>query len=200
MDHHFLSIKEAAKQYVVSDVTLRRLAREITRDERHESREYVRPGSVELLKLKEEKKPFEYELSTRLLGLRYKKVGEDSGEGSDTVNETRADVGSAAMNLLESTNDLLRDQLRVKDEQIRQLNDSLRSMQQQQNATNVLLVQLSERIPLLQGGTPDRTASAKRSPKISSKPAGRKEQSGGVVARLFRRSRSKARSAQPNGG
>ena len=39
MDHDFLSIKQASQQYDVSDVTLRRLAREITREDGHELRD-----------------------------------------------------------------------------------------------------------------------------------------------------------------
>jgi len=152
MDDEFLSIKQAAERYVVSDVTLRRLAREITRDEHHEYREYVRPPAADLRTLKQENKPFEYELCTKLLGLRYKQVQDESEEGTAKVNDKREDVGTAAMNLLQSTNDLLHGQLQVKDDQIRQLNESLRAMQQQQNATNMLLVRLSERIPLLAEG------------------------------------------------
>ena len=47
------------------------------------------------------------------------------------------------------TFELLREQLTVKDEQIKQLNESLRAMQQQQSGTNMLLVRLSERLPML---------------------------------------------------
>ena len=149
MDQQFLTIKQATERYVVSDITLRRLAREITRDGGHEFREYIRPIRAELEQFKRENRPFEYELSTKLLGLRYKLRSPDTEEGSATIGDTRADVGTAAMSILESTNDLLREQLHVKDDQIRQLNESLRAMQQQQNATTAVLVRLTERIPLL---------------------------------------------------
>jgi len=213
MDQEFLTIKQAAERYVVSDMTLRRLARDITRDEKHELREYVRPGSLELGELKRDNKPFEYELSTKLVGLRYKQREPRSEEGSGEVGDTRADVGSAAMIILESTNDLLRDQLKVKDEQIRQLNESLRAMQQQQNATNVLLVRLSERIPLLSEGgsakaeaTEERTVDVqtveagvgKKKPKASVNKTGKpktkpkKPQSRGVLSRWFRSARADA--------
>ena len=69
MDHDFLSIKQASQQYDVSDVTLRRLAREITREEGHELRDLIRPGAAELTALKANNKPFEYELRVDLLGI-----------------------------------------------------------------------------------------------------------------------------------
>jgi uncharacterized protein YydD (DUF2326 family) len=217
MDHEFLSIKQAADRYVVSDVTLRRLAREISRDDQHEFRAYVRPGAAELKALREENKPFEYELSTKLLGVRYKQRDADAEEGSTTISEAQADVGSAAVGVLESTNELLRDQLKVKDEQIRQLNESLRAMQQQQSATNMLLVRLSERIPLLAEGTPaksevpaqqqpvdaqtvqDQTrkkpakAPTKKSKQPKQKPKAKQpSESRGVLGRWFRKSPANA--------
>ena len=82
MDHEYLSIKQASERYVVSDVTLRRLAREITREDGHELRELIRPSAAELKQLKEERKPFEYELSTKLLSLRYKEREASAEEGS----------------------------------------------------------------------------------------------------------------------
>lgn len=152
MDHEFLTIKAATQRYVVSEVTLRRLAREITREDGHEFRDYVRPGAAEMKELRLEKRPFEYELSTQLLGVRYKEQKAETEEGSGDVEDVKSDTGSGAVDVLESTNDLLREQLKVKDDQIRQLNESLRSFQQQQNATNMLLVRLSERMPMLNEG------------------------------------------------
>jgi hypothetical protein len=92
----------------------------------------------------------------------------------------------------------------VKDEQIRQLNESLRAMQQQQNATNMLLVRLSERIPLLVEGTAKRAAPATESPagegatakpetpKKAAKAEPRKTEKRGVWGRWFRREPAKA--------
>jgi len=200
MDHQFLSIRQAAERYSVSEVTLRRLAREVTRDERHELREYVRPGQAELDRLRSENKPFEYELSTKLLGLRYQLQSQSPEEGSPVIEDARADIGSAATKVLESTNELLREQLKVKDDQIRQLNDSLRAMQQQQNATTAVLVRLSERIPLLSGPEPQRADAVNVDAKERKTPAAEKQptkkhpkahptpaQSGGVFSRWFRR-------------
>lgn len=200
MDHQFLTIRQAAERYSVSEVTLRRLAREVTRDERHELREYVRPGQAELEALRSENKPYEYELSTKLLSLRYQLKTQTPEEGSPVIEDARADIGSATTKVLESTNELLREQLKVKDDQIRQLNDSLRAMQQQQSATNMILVRLSERIPLLAGPEPQRAdtmnvdakerkapAAEKQPAKKQPKPRPATTQSGGVFSRWFRR-------------
>lgn len=213
MDHEFLRIRAATERYDVSEVTLRRLAREITRAEGHEFREYLHPGEAELKQLRLENKPFEYELSTRLLGIRYKERKADSEKGGGAAEEAKTETGAGAMGVLESTNDLLREQLKVKDDQIRQLNDSLRAMQQQQNATSMLMVRLSERIPLLAEGTSVRAevaeertvtdavtsetiaekkesirARATKMPKANVK----KPESRGVFSRLFRRESAKA--------
>jgi len=203
MDHEFLTIKQAAERYVVSDITLRRLAREITRDDKHQFGECVRPGVSQLEELKRDNKPFEYELNTKLLGVRYKQRERESEEGSGEVGDARADVGSAAMSVLESTNDLLRDQLKVKDEQIRQLNESLRAMQQQQTATTMVLTRLTERLPLLTEAGEARVRGAMVKTKRAAKPVKKKTmarkkppakrpltRSGGVFGRLFRRERA----------
>jgi len=154
MAHRFLPLKEAAKQYEASEVTLRRLAREIVKDATHEHRTLVRPSVAEYEAVQKRNGQFEYEISTQLLELKYKRVGQSGGEEDPMIADAQADVGSAAMKVLEDTNSLLREQLAVKDEQIRQLNESLRAMQQQQNATTMVLARLSERLPLLSAGTP----------------------------------------------
>jgi len=217
MDHDFLSIKQASQRYVVSDVTLRRLAREITREDGHEFREYIRPGATELKQLKEEGKPFEYELSTKLLSLRYKDRHASAEEGSGS-GEGEKDQTDASTSIPDPTFELLREQLKVKDEQIRQLNESLRAMQQQQNGTNMLLVRLSERLPLLSEPVPVESkseatvdsqtvekeepapaktvAAKKKAAQKRRKPKPKKTGSGGVFSRWFRSVPAKAGAAK----
>jgi uncharacterized protein YydD (DUF2326 family) len=221
MEHAFLTIKQASERYEVSDVTLRRLAREITRDDAHQFRDCVRPGCEQLKALRNENKPFEYELSTRLLGVRYQVRGAETEEGSGTEEERAEKEAATATGILESTNEVLRAQLKVKDDQIRQLNESLRSMQQQQNATNVLLVRLSERIPMLTEGSAAKAEATEgqavdaeavveskkeKSPRQAAKRAGKKKgttkkkakpaRSRGVLGRWFRRAPTKAAAAK----
>jgi hypothetical protein len=189
------------------------MAREITREDGHEFREYVHPRAEELQQLREEKRPFEYELSTKLLGIRYAERREATEEGSAGVEDVKAHTGSAAMGVLESTNDLLREELKAKNDQIRQLNDSLRAMQHQQNATNVSLVRLSERIPMLSEGTPvkaegktrtgdanvvaEETVEGKKAQKQRArKPKTRRQEGGGVLSKLFWSAVAKAASAK----
>lgn len=216
MDHDFLSIKQASERYLVSDVTLRRLAREITREEGDEFREYIRPGAAELKQLKEEGRPFEYELSTKLLNLRYKERSAKAEEGSSSGGEGKHET-NASTSIPDSTFELFREQLKVKDEQIRQLNESLRAMQQQQNGTNMLLVRLSERLPLLsepvpveskseatvesqtaqkEKPAPAKTVAAKKTVQKRTKPKPKKPQSRGVLSRWFRSAAARARAAQ----
>lgn len=154
MEHRFYTIKQAAERYDVADITLRRLVREITKRSGHEQRDLVRPSAADLATLRQENRPFEYEISTKLLGLRYRERGEKAEEGSGSGGEDGSSSPASALGLLQSTNDLLRQQLLVKDEQIRQLNESLRAMQQQQNATSMVLTRLSDRLPLLAGPEP----------------------------------------------
>jgi hypothetical protein len=162
MDHQFITIKQATERYAVADITLRRLVRDITKNAAHEQREFVRPSAADLDRFRKENRPFEYEISTKLLALRYAERDQGAGEGTGRVADVQDAVGSAAMGVLESTNELLREQLKVKDEQIRQLNDSLRAMQQQQTATTAVLVRLSERLPLLA----ERTSAERQSPAV----------------------------------
>ena len=216
MEHDFLSIKQASERYVVSDVTLRRLAREITREDRDEFREYIRPGAAELKQLKEEGRPFEYELSTKLLNLRYKERNAKAEEGNSSSG-AKKDETNASTSIPDPAFELFREQLKVKDEQIRQLNESLRAMQQQQNGTNMLLVRLSERLPLLSEPVPleskseatvesqtvqneepapaKTVAAKKKTAQKRTKTKPKKPQSRGVFRRWFR-SPTKAGAAQ----
>ena len=197
MPHTFLPIREAAKRYEASEITLRRLVREVVKDPKHEYRSFVRPSAADFAAFQKSNKSFEYEISTQLLDLRYGQIDAAKTADDALVADAQADIGSAAMSVLRSTNDLLRDQLHVKDDQIRQLHESLRAMQQQQNATNVLLVRLSERIPLLSEPSPVRAdvAEAKTDdgPEAGSKSEGKAtkkkaetKRGGGVFGRWFR--------------
>lgn len=199
-------------------MTLRRLAREITREDGHELRNLIRPGGTELKQLKEENKPFEYELGTKLLDLRYKEREARAEEGSGHDDEKKGE-SETTKSIPDSTFELLREQLTVKDEQIKQLNESLRAMQQQQNGTNMLLVRLSERLPMLsepmsaevksEATVEPETVEAepmqktkpvsatkgnrkKRTPQENVKAKSTKKQSGGVFSRWLRSAPAKA--------
>ena len=203
MAHQFLPLKEAARRYETSEVTLRRLARDVVKDASHEHRALVRPSAMEYEAILKGSGQFEYEISTQLLELKYKRVDQSGGGEDQIIADAQADVGSAAMKVLENTNSLLKEQLAVKDEQIRQLNDSLRAMQQQQNATTMVLARLSERLPLLSAGTPmaaetsdgrsparaEYTSVKNGSRRKTTTTSGKKDGKRGFIGRWFYRSR-----------
>lgn len=134
MNNSFLSIKDAAQQYGKAEITIRRLVRSLTKDGRNRDRKYVNPDVVEVKELRKKQKAFAYAISRefleRLYGL--------SGETPVIQNKEQQTETSIAI-------ESLRDQLHVKDEQIRALNQTLESLSERQRETNILMKGLQEK-------------------------------------------------------
>lgn len=135
MNNSFLSIKDAAQQYGKAEITIRRLVRSLTKDGRNRDRKYVNPDVVEVKELRKKQKAFAYAISRefleRLYGL--------SGETPVIQNKEQQTETSIAI-------ESLRDQLHVKDEQIRALNQTLESLSERQRETNILMKGLQEKL------------------------------------------------------
>ena len=136
MRKHFLPLKIAIHDYVVSLITLRRLVREIVKDPNHKHRPLVRPTPEEFSELKENNRPFEYEISTELLDLKYTQRV-DVLEGDPAIDDRRADAGGAALNIIDG-NEFLLDQLTEKDKQIAKLQNAVEHLAESQRLQNMI--------------------------------------------------------------
>lgn len=136
-DTQFLTIKEAAEKYGKAEITIRRFVRGVLKAEDQKQREQIRPLPGEVEKLKKKSKPFTYSVSADLLEDQYgKDAGKTSAAKKAKINEV---ADEAFLELLKKTNSSLEEQLRVKDQQIKSLNQSLDDLGERQRETNVLM-------------------------------------------------------------
>ncbi len=145
MTTEFLSIKEAADRYQKAEITIRRLVRDIIKKAQHEEREHVRPSPAEIKTLKMKKKPYAYTVSSELLARAYNRAMA-SNPGESVAEGTEATPPTPYKKLLEQMNDELRGQLKVKDDQIRALNQALDGLSERQRETNILMKGLQEKL------------------------------------------------------
>jgi hypothetical protein len=142
MTTEYLTIKEAAEKYQKAEITMRRLVRSIVQAAQHEDRDLVKPAPAQANKLKKLHKPFTYSISQQLLEKRY-----GAGAGAETAPAEeipKKEVHNQLSELLLKTNDQLSDQLKVKDDQIRALTQTLDDLSERQRETNILMKGLQE--------------------------------------------------------
>lgn len=149
MPQEFLTIKEASVRYRKSEVTIRRIIRDIVRKSSHKDRLYIKPAIREKQKLIRKRQPFAYTISTylldRLYGMAAKPIPEKRGEEEPREAD---DQGNAALAIFRRITANLEEQLRVKDGQIHSLNQALDNLSERQRETNILMKGLQERLLL----------------------------------------------------
>lgn len=150
----FLTLKEASRGYEVSVTTLRRLVREVVKDAEHEHRHLVQPSVQDYEKVRESK-DFEYQISMELLALKYKQTGDGEGQGTGKAGDLQADMGAAALKVLEDSAAIWQEQCKVKDGQIKSLHEQINSLlntidglSEGQRMTNLVMKTLDERLRL----------------------------------------------------
>ena len=148
MEHNHLSIKEAADRYQKAEITIRRLVRSIVKKSQSKDRALIEPSPADALKLKNKRKPFSYSLSSALLE---KHFGAAKSQGRRTGD---ANHGSDYIRLLEETNMKFQQQLSVKDDQIRAMQQSVESLAERQREMNVLMKGLQQQLLLTSGKDP----------------------------------------------
>ena len=85
--------------------------------------------------------------------------GQTDETGQPTTDETRQD--SEVITLLKETTGLLKNQLKVKDEQIKDLGGKIDQLIERDRETNILLKGLQEKVLMLEQPTPDQTGQEK---------------------------------------
>ena len=145
-----LSIKEAADKYQKAEITIRRFVRSVVESKNKEERAGIHPPPKEVKELKKKSKHFTYHISNDLLE---KKFGEKAQSKSSAKKKSasKKEDGEYA-DLLQKMNAGLMDQMKVKDEQIRALNQSLDEMTARQRETNIIMKGFQEQF-LLQSGS-----------------------------------------------
>ena len=132
-----ITIKEAAERYGKAEITIRRLIRSIVKNAEHSDREHIHPSPDKVQKLKKNNKPFTYSVNKLLLDKVYGEV--------QKVKEAQQAMATAGSTALDGEYfSLLKNQLDVKDEQIRALTQSLDEMNARTREMNVLMKGMQE--------------------------------------------------------
>ena len=149
MDQTHLSIKEAADRYQRAEITIRRLVRSIVKKSQSKDRLLIQPLPAEALKLKNKRKPFSYSLSAALLEKHFGAAKPHAASSSGKTSH-----GSDYIRLLEETNMKFQEQLSVKDDQIRAMQQSVESLAERQREMNILMKGLQQQLLLTSGQDP----------------------------------------------
>lgn len=145
MKNAFLTIKEAAERFGKAEITVRRLVRNVVQRAKGPDRRLIRPSMSDAERLRRQKKPYSYSISTDLLKKSY---GDAMAKVAETLRSKPGgeDPEESLMNILRTANAQLERQLGVKDEQIKALNQSLEDLSERQRETNILMKGLQERL------------------------------------------------------
>ena len=146
MDQH-LTVSEAREFTGKSESTIQRLLREITSDPQHVDRLFILPSAAEVERRKAAKEPYAWKIDRQLLLRRFPQ--EDAVESG----------GTAAAGFVNSPGELvmqvLQEQLRSKDEQLRTLekqldrkDEQIASLNDRMWESNVLMRELQQRLAI----------------------------------------------------
>jgi len=149
----YLSIKEAADRYQKAEITIRRFVRGVVQSKNKEERLGIHPSPKDVEQLKKKSKYFTYKISADLLEKKFGDTAESVSSSSHKAKSKKED--GDYVHLLQNMNTSLMDQMKVKDDQIRALNQSLDEMTARQREMNILMKGLQEQFLLTSGKSAD---------------------------------------------
>ena len=146
MDQH-LSVSEAREFTGKSESTIKRLLREIVADPQHVDRLFILPSAEEVERRKTAKEPYVWKIDRQLLMRRFPQ--EDAAESGGVTD------GGPVMTHVELVMQVLQEQLKSKDEQMRTLekqldrkDDQIASLNERMRESNVLMRELQQRLAI----------------------------------------------------
>ncbi len=146
MDQH-LTVSEAREFTGKSESTIKRLLREITGDPQHADRSYILPSAEEVERRKGAKEPYAWKIDRQLLLRRFPQDDPAESGGGAARGPVIAPV--------ELVMQVLQEQLRSKDEQMRTLekqldrkDDQIASLNERMRESNVLMRELQQRLAI----------------------------------------------------
>lgn len=142
----YLTVKEAMKLVGKSESTIKRLLREITKQDDHEDRDLIQPSHSDVEERRKAREPYIWKISSDLLEKRYPKENAEQGtEAAERTSTTRSVDNEIIA--------VLRDQLESKDRQIQTLENQLdkkdvqiSNQHERMRETNTLMRDLQQRL------------------------------------------------------
>ena len=146
MDQH-LTVSEARQFTGKSESTIKRLLREIVADPQHADRLFILPSAEEVERRKAAKEPYVWKIDRQLLLRRFPQE-----EAAESGGATQAGPASTHTELVMQ---VLQEQLKSKDEQLRTLekqldrkDDQIASLNERMRESNVLMRELQQRLAI----------------------------------------------------
>lgn len=147
MDQH-LSVTEARKLTGKSDSTIKRMIREIVQDAGHPERSFILPSHEEVERRKKSNEPYVWKIDRELLRRRFD-VG---GQSTEPVEATTPATGEGEHGIVLQ---VLREQLKSKDDQLRTLetqldrkDEQISNLNERMRESNILMKELQQRLAI----------------------------------------------------
>ncbi len=147
MDQH-LSVTEARKLTGKSDSTIKRMIREIVQDAGHAERSFILPSHDEVERRKKSNEPYVWKIDRELLRRRFD-VG---GQSAEPVEAPPQAAGGGEQSIVFQ---VLREQLKSKDDQLRTLetqldrkDDQISNLNERMRESNILMKELQQRLAI----------------------------------------------------
>lgn len=167
MDQH-LTVTEARKLTGKSDSTIKRMIREITQDANHSDRSFILPSHDEVERRKKASAPYVWRIDRELLRRRFD-VGGQSDEEEKPMQHA---IGGGDPDIVLQ---VLREQLKSKDDQLRtletQLNrkdEQIANLNERMRESNILMKELQQRLAITAPAVSSTTAGIVDRPKQGS--------------------------------
>lgn len=146
MDQH-LTVSEARAFTGKSESTIKRLLREIMADPKHADRRFILPSAEEVERRKAASEPYAWRIDRHLLLRRFPQEDATESEGVEAGGPVSAHT--------ELVMQVLQEQLKSKDEQLRTLekqldrkDDQIASLNERMRESNVLMRELQQRLAI----------------------------------------------------
>ncbi|MCA9095096.1 MAG: hypothetical protein KDA68_16535 [Planctomycetaceae bacterium] len=147
MDQH-LTVTEARKLTGKSDSTIKRMIREVTADPKHSERSFILPSHEEVERRKAAGEPYVWKIDRELLRRRFDAPEPEAADDAPTASTSGGGEHDVVLQVL-------REQLKSKDEQLRTLetqldrkDEQISNLNERMRESNVLMKELQQRLAI----------------------------------------------------
>lgn len=157
----FLSIKEAAERAEKAEITIRRYVQSVVKDKpKSAHRKLIQPTPTEVRSLKKQKRPFSWKISEELIAKQFKQEKESK---TSVKPAKKGKEDTAFLSTLQSELEGKKEQMKVKDDQIKALTEIVYSLNERMREGNVLMASLQKHLALPEGNDEKDEKKAKKS-------------------------------------
>ena len=147
MDQH-LTVTEARKLTGKSDSTIKRMIREITQDAKHPDRSFILPPHDEVERRKKASEPYVWKIDRELLRRRFDVRGQSDEDEKPTQHATGGGEPDVVLQVLREQLKSKDDQLRTLETQLDRKDEQIASLNERMRESNILMKELQQRLAI----------------------------------------------------